>query len=200
MITRPLALASLALVFALTGCNDNKMKELENENADLRVKLTSAESERDAAQRERDAANARATEGGKDADAASKDFAGIEGVSATRVGNEVHVSIEGDVLFDSGKTSLRDAARKSLDKMIGVLNDKYKGKFIRVAGFTDTDPIKKSGFKSNYHLGFDRAYAVREYMVGKGMDGKVMSLSSYGPDVPLKTKALSRRVEVIVVD
>ncbi|NBX24888.1 MAG: hypothetical protein EBQ99_02370 [Planctomycetes bacterium] len=69
MITRPLALASLALVFALTGCNDNKMKELENENADLRVKLTSAESERDAAQRERDAANARATEGGKDADA-----------------------------------------------------------------------------------------------------------------------------------
>jgi len=37
-------------------------------------------------------------------------------------------------------------------------------------------------------------------MVGKGMDGKVMSLSSYGPDVPLKTKALSRRVEVIVVD
>jgi len=104
------------------------------------------------------------------------------------------------VLFDSGKISLREPAKKSLDKIVSVLKDKYKGKYIRVAGFTDTDPIKKSGFKSNYHLGFDRAYAVREYLVGKGMDGKLMSLSSYGPDVPLKTKALSRRVEVIVID
>lgn len=201
MMTRLFALAALTLAFALTGCNDtNKVTELQNENADLRSQLEKAEKDRDAAMAERDAAGARAADAGKGSDTASKDFAGIEGVSATRVGNEVHVNIEGDVLFDSGKTSLRDAAKRSLDKMVSVLNDKYKGKFIRVAGFTDTDPIKKSGFKSNYHLGFDRAYAVREYMIGKGMDGKVMSLSSFGPDAPLKTKALSRRVEVIVVD
>jgi flagellar motor protein MotB len=83
---------------------------------------------------------------------------------------------------------------------VGVMKQKYAGKYIRVAGFTDTDPIKRSTFKSNYHLGFDRAYSVREFLVGKGLDGKTISLSSFGPDVPLKTKEQSRRVEVIVVD
>lgn len=201
MMTRPLALAALALAFALTGCNDkNKVTDLENENADLRAQLEKAEKDRDAAMAERDAAGARAADAGKSGDTASKDFAGIEGISATRVGNEVHVSIEGDVLFDSGKTSLRDTAKKSLDKMVAVLNDKYKGKFIRVAGFTDTDPIKKSNYKSNYHLGFDRAYEVREFLISKGVDGKTISLSSYGPDRPEKTKAQSRRVELLVVE
>jgi outer membrane protein OmpA-like peptidoglycan-associated protein len=40
---------------------------------------------------------------------------------------------------------------------------------------------------------------VREYIIKKGLDGKVISLSSFGPDAPLKTKEQSRRVEVIVV-
>ena len=129
----------------------------------------------------------------------SKSFTGIEGVTASQVGNELHVSIEGDVLFDSGKTALKENAKKSLDKVAAILKDKYAGKYIRVAGFTDTDPIKKSGFKDNYYLGFDRAYSVREYIIKKGLEGNVISLSSFGPDVPLKTKAQSRRVEVIVV-
>ena len=120
-------------------------------------------------------------------------------MTANQIGNELHVSIEGDVLFDSGKTALKENAKKSLDKVAAILKDKYAGKYIRVAGFTDTDPIKKSGFKDNYYLGFDRAYSVREYIIKKGLDGKVISLSSFGPDVPLKTKAQSRRVEVIVV-
>ena len=200
MMTRLIAPAALALALAMTGCKNDDVNALKAENESLRAQLDKANSALDASDRERLAAEARAADAGKGGDSASKDFAGIEGVSATRVGNEVHVNIEGDVLFDSGKTTLRDAARKSLDKIVAVLGDKYKGKAIRVAGFTDTDPIKKSGVKSNYHLGFDRAYAVREYLVGKGMDGKVISLSSFGPDVPLKTKALSRRVEVIVVD
>ena len=106
---------------------------------------------------------------------------------------------EGDVLFDSGKTALKENAKKSLDKVAAILKEKYAVKYIRVAGFTDTDPIKKSGFKDNYYLGFDRAYSVREYIIKKGLEGNVISLSSFGPDVPLKTKAQSRRVEVIVV-
>jgi chemotaxis protein MotB len=198
MLHRLLAVSVLAAV-ALTGCKSSPdPAALQTENESLRAQLDQANKALEAAERERQAAEARAAEA-KD-DTASTDFEGIEGVSAVRMGNEVHVTIEGDVLFDSGRASLKDAARKSLDKVAGVLKDKYAGKYIRVAGFTDTDPIKRSGFKSNYHLGFDRAYSVREYLVGKGLDGKVISLSSFGPDVPLKTKALSRRVEVIVVD
>jgi chemotaxis protein MotB len=200
MLHRLLAVSVLAAV-ALTGCKSSPdPAALQTENESLRAQLDQANKALEAAERERQAAEARAAEAQAKDDTASKDFEGIEGVSAVRMGNEVHVTIEGDVLFDSGRASLKDAAKKSLDKVAGVLKDKYTGKYIRVAGFTDTDPIKRSGFKSNYHLGFDRAYSVREYLVGKGLDGKVISLSSFGPDVPLKTKALSRRVEVIVVD
>jgi flagellar motor protein MotB len=200
MTHRLLAIAALGLAFGLAGCQSDP--NLKTENEDLRRQLEAKDSEIGTLKQELDAANARASTGGGDkgGDSASKDFAGIEGVSAMKVGNEVHVSIEGDVLFDSGKVALKDNAKKSLDKVAGVLKDKYAGKPIRVAGFTDTDPIKKSSFKSNYHLGFERAYAVREYLTGKGLEGKVMSLSSYGPDVPLKTKQLSRRVEIIVID
>jgi chemotaxis protein MotB len=201
MKTRILALTALALGLALTGCKSNDTAALQSENESLRQQLDKSNAALEAAERERQAAEARANDAAsKSASSANSDFAGIEGASATRVGNEVHVSIEGDVLFDSGKSSLKDSAKKSLDKIVGVLKSKYAGKYIRVAGFTDTDPIKRSAYKSNYHLGFDRAYSVREYLIGKGLEGKMISLSSFGPDVPLKTKEQSRRVELIVVD
>ncbi|MFM7479690.1 MAG: flagellar motor protein MotB, partial [Planctomycetota bacterium] len=126
-------------------------------------------------------------------------FAGIEGVTATGQGADIHVSIEGDVLFDSGKDSVKQGAKKSLDKIIGILKDNYSTKSIDVAGFTDTDPIKFSPHKDNYYLGFARAYAVREYLISKGIDGKRVSLSSFGPDQPRDTKSKSRRVEIVVV-
>lgn len=203
MTHRLLAIAALGLALGLTGCKSGPdANALQTENEDLRRQLDAEKSRNGSLQQELDAANARASAapGDKSGEAASKDFAGIDGVTAVRVGNEVHVTIEGDVLFDSGKTALKDNAKKSLDKVADVLKKKYAGKEICVAGFTDTDPIKKSSFKSNYHLGFERAYAVREFLDGKGLDGKLMWLSSFGPEKPMKSKQLSRRVEVIVMD
>ncbi len=202
MTHRILAIASIGLVVFAVGCKSTPdAAALQTENETLRQQLDKANAALETAERERQAAEARATDASKTTETASaSDFAGIEGVSATRIGNELHVSIEGDVLFASGSDKLKDTAKKSLDKISAVLQEKYSGKFVRVAGFTDTDPIKRSGYKSNYHLGFDRAYSVREYLVSKGLESKLASLSSFGPDVPLKTKPLSRRVEVIVVD
>ena len=205
--TRLISILALVAATTLVGCKNNQqtVDELTTENESLRKQLDDRNAALESAERERQAAIARADESDKSKGAAGtaaagdKNFTGIEGVTATQVGNELHVSIEGDVLFDSGKTALKENAKKSLDKVAAILKDKYAGKYIRVAGFTDTDPIKKSGFKDNYYLGFDRAYSVREYIINKGLDGKVISLSSFGPDVPLKTKAQSRRVEVIVV-
>jgi len=205
--TRLISLLALVAATTLVGCKNNQqtVDELTTENESLRKQLDDRNAALESAERERQAAIARADDADKSKGAAStapagdKSFTGIEGVTASQVGNELHVSIEGDVLFDSGKTALKENAKKSLDKVAAILKDKYAGKYIRVAGFTDTDPIKKSGFKDNYYLGFDRAYSVREYIIKKGLEGNVISLSSFGPDVPLKTKAQSRRVEVIVV-
>jgi chemotaxis protein MotB len=120
-------------------------------------------------------------------------------VTGTMGAGEVTASLDSDVLFDSGKTTLKPTARQSLDKVAAVLNSTYGGRSIRIAGHTDTDPIRKSGFKSNYHLGFERAFAVREYLISKGVPSNRIHLASFGPDLPRGSKAQSRRVEIVVV-
>jgi len=203
----------IALISLFGGCDSGAQKQngtLLSENETLKQQLAERSSALESAEIEKQAAIARAqTAEAAEAFRASTAsestatdtgaFAGIEGVTATAQGNDIHVSIEGDVLFDSGKDSLKNGAQKSLDKIVGILKDNYSTKAIAVAGFTDTDPIKYSAFKNNYYLGFERAYAVRDYLISKGMAGKLISLSSFGPDQPRDTKAKSRRVEIVVV-
>jgi chemotaxis protein MotB len=207
--------ATALLTSALLGCDSAKQQNdtLLRENESLKAQLDDRNAALERADQERQDAIARAADaeaklqsaqaaGSEHASSTSPDtsvFAGIEGVTATAKGNDVHVTIEGDVLFDSGRDELKGAAKRSLDKIVAAIKQQHPNAEIRVAGFTDTDPIKFSKFKSNYHLGFDRAFAVREYLVSKGLESRRVSLSSYGPDVPLGTKAKSRRVEVIVV-
>ena len=145
----------------LAGCDSSAKQQngtLLSENETLKAQLAQAHSALEQAEREKSAALARATTAEAQAAQTSSEatqqadtgaFANIEGVTASANGNEIHVSIEGDVLFDSGKETLRSGAKKSLDKVAAVLKDNYAGRAIRVAGFTDTDPIKFSKFKDN---------------------------------------------------
>ncbi|MFZ4721760.1 MAG: OmpA/MotB family protein [Phycisphaerales bacterium] len=202
MSHRLLAIATIGLAIALTGCKSQPdAASLQSENESLRAELDQKKAALEASERERAAAEARAGDAGKTAAKGDTGFEDAgEGATVKRDSEGVRVTLEGDVLFDSGKASLKDSAKKTLAKVASVLKEKYAGKAIRVAGFTDTDPIKKSNYKSNYHLGFDRAFEVREYLIAKGVDAKTISLSSYGPDRPEKTKAQSRRVELLVVE
>ena len=209
-----LSCAFAIVTAALAGCDSTAQQNetLTKENEALKAQLADRNSALERADQERQDAVARAADaeaklqsaqaGQPSATPPAADasaFAGIDGVTATAKGNEIHVSIEGDVLFDSGRDELKSASKRSLDKIASVIKAQHPNADIRVAGFTDTDPIKFSKFKSNYHLGFERAFAVREYLITKGLESKKVSLSSYGPDVPQGTKAKSRRVEVIVI-
>ena len=120
------------------------------------------------------------------------------GVEVFQRGNETVVRIQGDVLFSAGQDSLRSSARATLSTIATKLESAYPGTEIRVTGFTDTDPIKKSGYKSNYHLGFARAYAVGQFLGKHGITPDRVSYASFGPDDPLSSKTKSRRVEVSV--
>ena len=126
-------------------------------------------------------------------------FSGIEGVTGSVSAGEVTATVESDVLFDSGKSTLKSSARQSLDAVASVIKNSYPGRTIRVAGHTDTDPIRKSGFKSNYHLGFERAYAVREYLISRGVPTSSVYVASHGPNLAKTSKSASRRVEIAVV-
>ena len=207
-ITRTLGIGLLIAATAMTGCNKKQKTEmamLEEENSTLRNQLAERTKALEDTNAEKRSLEQQLAALRKDA-ASPTGSTGTEGGTFTRDGvewsasaGEVTASIQGDVLFDSGKTTLKSSAKKSLDSVASILKSEYSGKSIRVSGFTDTDPIRKSGFKSNYHLGFERAYAVREYLVSKGIDAKRLSLASYGPDAPKSSKPQSRRVEVVVL-
>ncbi len=210
-ISRMMSVGLVLAALAMTGCKNSLKQEkamLEEENANLRTQLadrnkaledTNAEKralEQQLAAARREGDKGAAPAGGN---GGANPFGGIEGVTGSMSAGEVTASVESDLLFDSGKTTLKPSAKKSLDAVANVIKSQYAGKSVRVVGYTDTDPIRKSGFKSNYHLGFERAFEVRKYLVSKGLTEKQVSLASYGPDMPKSTKPQSRRVEVVVL-
>jgi chemotaxis protein MotB len=211
---RLIGLAILAAVVFMTGCDDQKKNQqalLNEENSALRTQLEDQKRATDAAEQRAREEAARAAEAerklqesmasrGGTGGMGDGDLPGpIEGVDITRQGNMINLSVSGDVLFDSGKATLKNAAKKTLDQVGRVLNGQYRGRPIQVDGHTDTDPIKKSKFKSNYELGLARANAVADYLAEKGVSAGRISVSSYGDTQPKATKASSRRVEISVM-
>ena len=126
-------------------------------------------------------------------------IAGIE-TSYNAATGQMTVNLPGDVLFDSGRATLKDSARSTLDKVAGALKGDYAGKRIFVDGHTDSDPINKTKgqWEDNWHLASMRANAVRKYLVDKGVDPKLVALRSFGPNAPRGSKDASRRVEIVV--
>ncbi len=122
------------------------------------------------------------------------------GVTAENRNGTLVLTIEGDVIFDSGKASLKTDAKKTLDKVVGQIKQKFPSNQLRLVGFTDSDPIVKSGFKTNYHLGFERAYSVGQYISSKGVSDKKIEYATWGAENAKSTKKESRRVEIAVVN
>lgn len=128
---------------------------------------------------------------------------GLEGIDATYdpQAGTVTVNLPGDVLFDSGKASLKESAKSTLNKIIAAIRKDYPAKQIFVDGHTDTDPINKSRGKweDNLDLSAARARAVVNHLTSNGLDSKQVVLRAYGSNNPKANKAASRRVEVVVV-
>lgn len=134
---------------------------------------------------------------------AARQSSGFEGISGVDVGynssGEIIVGVAGDVLFSSGKATLLNNAKSSLDQIVSVINRQYSGNRIRVEGHTDSDPIRKSGWKTNERLGAERAMAVEEYLVSRGIDNDRVYSATFGASRPKGTKKDSRRVEIVIL-
>jgi len=127
---------------------------------------------------------------------------GFEGLGAgvSRRPGEVVVDIAGEVLFDSGSVTIKSGARSVLDSVVNVIKQRYSGAEIRVAGYTDNDPIRKSDWKTNERLSAERAMAVESYLVSKGIDNNRVHSAAFGPAKPKSSKRESRRVEIIILE
>ncbi len=207
-MSRMTILAGLAGLVSLSGCSSDLQKTnvlLSRENEDLRAQMSErnaalAENEAALRDKDRELALLQQTEQPYTQQPLAQvtGFEEIPNVTAEYSTGEVTVVVESDVLFAAGKTSLRGEAKRSLDQVSSVLQRSYADYIIRIEGYTDSDPIRKSGFRSNYHLGFERAFAVREYLISRGLDPDRVSVASYGPTQAMATKAESRRVEIVV--
>ncbi len=115
----------------------------------------------------------------------------------------VSLSIQGEVLFASGKAELSPEGKATLRRVARVL--KREGFRVRIAGHTDTDPIRKSHWRSNLDLSANRAVSVAEFLAKCGVPRRRMEVAGYGefrPRVPGNTpeaKRRNRRVEILIL-
>lgn len=112
---------------------------------------------------------------------------------------DVVITVAGDVLFASGQVTLKQEAKAELDRVARQLNGQYASNRIRVEGYTDSDPIRKSKFPSNEALSQARAEAVESYLISKGVSSGRISSVGMGSAKPKSTKAASRRVEIVIM-
>ena len=104
-----------------------------------------------------------------------------------------------DVLFDTGKFSLKSGAREKLAKVAGILIA-YPTLNIEVGGYTDN----VGGDDMNQMLSEKRAGAVRDYLVEQGVATASVSAKGFGDASPVASNDNSagrqenRRVELVV--
>ncbi len=222
-----MTLLALSAVGILGGCQTDRLKAerdaLYNQNQQLQVSVTDANAQRDAAAAERarleaelaETNGALLAERNKPAPppqivtvpVASANtpvnsrtgFEGIAGIETEKNRDRIIVRVPGDVLFESGKIDLRQTSLKTLDSIASVIRKEYSGNLIRVEGYTDSDPIRKSQWKDNLELSMERAASVHRHLQSKGLNAKQMYAAGFGPANARATKAQSRRVEIVVV-
>ena len=204
-----LLLIAVASLTVLPGCNQRLQRErdaLYAQNQELQEELDRARAALDASQgRNQELAQrvaeleAQLAERRSAPPPASSGFTGIEGVETFASGGSVTVRVPGDVLFASGKTELRSSAKSTLAQIADVIRSEYAGQEVRVEGYTDTDPIRKSKWTDNLELSLHRAAAVERYLTERGIDADRVYSAGFGEAKPRDTKAKSRRVEIVVV-
>jgi outer membrane protein OmpA-like peptidoglycan-associated protein len=104
-----------------------------------------------------------------------------------------------DVLFDTGKYSLRPLAREKLAKVAGIVSG-HPGLRLDVQGYTDS----VGGDEYNQRLSEQRGSAVRDYLTQSGMAQASVTTEGFGKTQPVASndtaqgRQQNRRVEIVI--
>lgn len=198
-LSRLSVIALIVIVaFAVSGCavgfykrSPNDMRKIE----DLKAEVERLKMLREQENRELEAARTEL----------EKRLHGERGVSVGMDERGLVVTFVSEVLFDSGMAKIRPEAHKVLDKVAVVINKKVADKNIAIEGHTDNEPIKKSGWKSNWELSTARATSVLHYLEEKGTSPNRLQATGYGEYRPVASndtkegRQKNRRVEIIIL-
>jgi len=200
-------------VTGATGQTEQTLQQLGKETAEMLLKkrdreLTAARAGTDARGFESDQvrlaaearvreaeAQARAAEQAKGA-ALAKELASLR---AQQTDRGLVLTI-GDVLFEAGKTSVGPGAQRSIDKLAEFLKT-YPKRNVLIEGHSDS--LGNEEF--NLKLSQQRADAVRDLLVARGITSQRIRTKGYGARFPIVDNDTSvgrqqnRRVEVLVL-
>ncbi|MBU4312839.1 MAG: OmpA family protein [Candidatus Omnitrophica bacterium] len=116
------------------------------------------------------------------------------------------ITLLAEIFFDSGKDVIKVEGESILKRLATVLNTSAVKSNIAVEGHTDNEPIKYSGWKSNWELSSARALSVVHYFIDKfSVKPERFSGAGCGEYRPVadnatpKGKQKNRRVEIVIL-
>ena len=181
--------------------SQSQQAQLDAERA--RAAQAEADAERARAEAAAAEAQARAVAANKDANSANQvrerlraQLNNVLATSETARGLIVNMS---DVLFDTGKYTLKPETKISLAKVSGILQA-YPGLKLQVEGYTDS----VGSDEYNQKLSENRADAVRDFLMTQGVQTENITATGYGKAKPVadngtaQGRAQNRRVQLVV--
>lgn len=116
------------------------------------------------------------------------------------------ITVVADLLFDSGKAKIRKEAYPLMQKVARVLKENVADYNVGIEGHTDSQPIRHSGWKTNWELSSARALSVLHYLESEESIGpQRLSAVGYGEFRPVASndsahgRQLNRRVEIVIM-
>jgi outer membrane protein OmpA-like peptidoglycan-associated protein len=119
-------------------------------------------------------------------------------LARVKVGKKVVLN---NILFESGKDVLTQSSYSELNRLLAFMQDNPAVK-VEISGHTDIT----GGAALNLRLSNDRARAVVNYLVGKGISSSRITYRGYGSSQPVATnstpagRAKNRRVELKILE
>lgn len=104
-----------------------------------------------------------------------------------------------DVLFDTGKYTLKEPAKLALARIGGIVSS-HPGLNLQVEGYTDSTGTDEF----NQRLSEQRAHTVRDFLLTQGVNSQSMTALGYGENYPVASndtsagRQLNRRVELVI--
>ncbi len=111
------------------------------------------------------------------------------------------MTLSGEVNFAVGKANLQPAANNKLNKLVKVLYDNPDTRW-RIQGHTDNT----GSYTLNKKLSLERAWAVADYLISKGIDALRLEVEGVSSDFPIADNStnsgrkLNRRVSIELID
>jgi outer membrane protein OmpA-like peptidoglycan-associated protein len=168
----------------------NRLEAVQAESAEVKQQLANAQAELDKARAELAARQA--------ADAMQ---AQLNAIAPTRRDDRGFIVTLPGLLFDTGKSTLKQGAMNTLDRLAEQIKTRENAKIV-VEGHTDS----VGSDESNMKLSEQRANSVREHLASRGIPGDRITSVGRGEAAPVATndtpagRQQNRRVELLITE